>query len=401
MRIMILSAKPEIGTGNSTVVQNLAPELKKLGHNVAITGFQQAYRVEEFKGIPIYPLLDDFHSAGDINSQLHRLILNMKTHQSEVLLCIFQGDSMYNSFTQIHPNTAWYVPIEGDIVYKSHPLFKTARTVKKVVSMTHSAGEQLKKHGIENTTIYHGYNPKVFRKDYNKNLEDPIVVYFPANNEELILPANKLIELKDKMGWEYVIGFNGLNFGVRKRIERLIEAYSIFAKDKKGVHLHLHTPPIHSKGLNLIEICDYYNIKDKVTFSYGSVGTSALSDNAVNVLYNIMDVHASASSGEGFGLATLESMACGIPQIAPDVEPFREFFGADDKRGLLAKSIGQLTAAGEIRALVDVQSLAEKMEIMYAQDEFRNKLGYNAEKWAQQYTWDKIALKFDKVFRSM
>lgn len=95
----------------------------------------------------------------------------------------------------------------------------------------------------------------------------------------------------------------------------------------------------------------------------------------------------------------LESMALGIPQIAPDVEPFREFFGCDEKRGLLAKSIGQMTPAGEIRSLVDVNSLAEKMEIFYAQEDVRKQVGRNCEEWARQFSWDRIAKQFDEVFK--
>lgn len=308
---------------------------------------------------------------------------------------------MYNPFTQVHPNTVWHVPIEGQIVYRNHPLFATARTVKKVVAMTHSAGEQLSSHGIENTVIYLGYNPKVFRQDYLKSLDEPVNIYFPEGNQETTIPASALLELKSGLGVNFIVGYGGQNFGVRKRPERLIEAFSIFAKDKKDVHLHMHCFPASSRGANLIEIADYYGVKDKLTFSYGSFRSSGWSAQALNILYNIFDIFATASSGEGFGLMHLESMAAGVPQCAPDTQPFQEFFGYDDeKRGLLAKSIGQMTPAGEIRALVDVKSLAEKMEALYAYDDLRQQLSRNCLEWARAYTWDKIAAQFDQLFKS-
>ncbi len=347
-------------------------------------------------------MMSDYFDAGSVSLQINRLILNMKAHKSEALLCLFQGDSMYNPFTQVHPKTVWYLPIEGRIIYRSHPLFRDARRVRKVVAMTHSAGEQLRKQGIENTVIYHGYDPNVFRKDYIVDLNEPVIVYFPAKHEEITIPACMLPDLKEKMGVECLIGFVGQNFGIRKRIERLIEAFSIFSKDKKDVHLHLHCNPVHSRGVNLLEILDYYNLNTKVTFSYGNIISSGWSEQALNILYNQFDIFASASSGEGFGLPHLESMACGISQVAPDVEPFREFFGHDDnKRGLLARATGQFTPAGEIRGLVDPQSMAEKMESLFAYPELRKKLGANAEKWAAQFTWDKIASQFDKAFKEI
>jgi glycosyltransferase involved in cell wall biosynthesis len=398
---MILSAKPEIGTGYSTVVQNLAPEFKKMGYNVAITAFQQSYYKEQYKGIDVYPLNTDFHSVGNIGAQIHSLVLNMRAHQSDALLCLFQGDSMYNAFTQVHPKTIWYVPIEGQIVYKNHPLFTAARKVKKVASMTHSAGKQLSDNEIPNVTIYHGYNPKTFKKGYNKTLTEPINLYFPLNNEEIIIPANKLSELKERMGVNCMFGFAGLNLGTRKRIERLLESFALFKKGgHRDAHLHLHTPPIHTKGLNLLEIIDYYNIKDSVTFSYSNIGTGSLSEQAMNNIYNLFDIYISASSGEGFGLPILETAALGIPQIHPDFQPFREFIGdGTEKRGLLAECTPQMTVAGEFRALVNTRDLAEKMELLYTDVDLRKTLGNSAEKWAAPLTWDRIARQFDTVFK--
>jgi len=407
MRVHIFSnspAYPTTGSGYANIVKNISFELSKPGYDIAITGMQTSYEMGNIGKIPIYPLLPDFHAVDSLNMQLRQLSLNMKYHGSDILLCIFQGDSKwYNPFTQIIPDkTVWMMPLEGEIIYKNHQVWNDARKVKKVVAMTNSAGEQFRKQGISCDVIYLGYNPKAFRKEYNKNLQESIIIYFPANNEELILPACKLPEWKEKMGIECMFGFNAQNFGVKKRFERLIEAFSIFAKDKNDVHLHLHTLPVGVKGLNLLEIINYYDIKDKITFSYGNFGSSGWSEHALNILYNQFDIYVSASSGEGFGLPILESAAVGVPQIHPDFAPFNEFLGHDeDKRGLLAKCIKQFTSAGEERALVDIQSLAEKMEIMYTQDDFREMLGRNAQKWASEYTWARTAREFDKVFKDM
>jgi glycosyltransferase involved in cell wall biosynthesis len=401
-RLMILSSTPGIGTGYSNITQNLAVELKKLGYNVAITGVQSSYHMDQYRGIDVYPIMNDFHEATNVQAQIMRLKLNMKAHGTEVLLCIFQGDSLLNPFTDIMPDkTIWYLPIEGQIIYKKHSLFTSAQKVKKIISMTYSAEAQFQNHGITSTTIYPGHNPKTFRKGYAKS-DEPVTVYFPAKNEEVITPAFAVPELKKQLKIDYMVGFIAQNFGVKKRFERLIEAFSIFAKDKQNVHLHLHTLPMHIKGINLLEILDYYNVKDKVTFSYGFIGGGGLSDNALNVIYNQFDVYASASSGEGFGMPILESMAAGVPQIHPDFPPFQELLGYDDSaRGVLAKCIRQLTVAGEERALVDVQSLAETLEILYARDDFRKMLGDNAQKWASEFTWRRTALEFDKVIRSL
>jgi len=414
MCIMIVSDSPDMNSGYSRIITNLGPELQKLGYNIAISGIQTALPNQHYKDIKVYQLLNDFNKV-NVPEMDNRLTQNIKTHKSDVVLCLFQGDSKYNPFTQ-HKNTVWYIPIEGHIIYKSSPIFRDARKVHKVVSMTHCAGKQLTRQGINNTTIYLGHDSAIYKKGFNNELDETVPVYFPETNDEFSVPANELLDMKENMGIECMFGFVGQNFGVKKRIERLIEAFSIFAKDKTDVHLHLHCHPEGKKvlfsdskkilvtynGLNLFEIIDYYNIRNKITFSYGEVTSSGWSESALSNLYNIFDVYASASSGEGFGLPHLESMACGVPQLAPDGDPFPEFFGVDDEKcGLLAKCTRQLTSAGEERALVDVKDLAEKMEIIYAQDDFRRMLGSNAQKWASEYTWSRCAAQFDKVFRSM
>lgn len=399
-RIMILSNSPHIHSGYSQVISNLAVALKGLGHDISITGMQSSYSMGDYKGIPVYPLLPDFHSVGNPQTQIYQLIMNIKTHRSDILLCMFQGDSMYNSFTKVHQNTVWYMPVEGEIVYKDHPVFNDARGVKQVVALTHSAGSQFTIRGIGNKVIYPGFNPKIFRRNYRKDLREPVAIYFPKQNEEVVIPANSIPELKKKLGIDCFLGFVGQNFGVKKRIELLIEAFSIFAKGKSDVHLHLHTLPVHNQGINLFEIIDYFDIRDKITFSYGNIRSSGWSESCLNILYNTFDIYATASSGGGFELPNFESATLGVPQVAPNFIPFNELY-PDGDRGLLCKTTRQMTQAGEFRALADVEDLAQKMEMLYNDKGLRKKLGDSCAKWSAQYTWTKCAEKFDDLFRSI
>lgn len=400
--IMMLTDSPRTNSGYATVVKNLAPELVKLGYNVAITGRQNAYTMESYKDIPIYPIMSNFHEANNIQVQMHRLMMNIQHHKSDVLMCHFQGDSMYNPFTQVFPNVIWYIPIEGEIVYKNHPLIRDAKKVKQVVAQTKAGHNELAKKGIKSETIYHGYAPTIFKKGWDHELEEEVIVYYPVKKSEIRLPIQDVPKIKDMMGAEFVVGFVGQNFGVRKRIERLIEAFSIFADDKKDVLLHLHCMPAHMRGVNLFEFIEYYDIADKVIFSYGDFTSSGWSDEALNVLYNSFDIFASATSAEGFGLSHLEIMPAGVPQVVPDFPPMDEFCG-DDERGLRAKGMKQLSSSqsGELRFLVDPKDMAAKIQILYDDKALREKMGKNCQQWVQSYTWPKIALKFDKVFRSI
>lgn len=403
MRIMILSSAPWTNTGYARIVENLYTELNKIGgYDIAVTGLQQVTRIENYRGCTIYPAMGNFHE-GDIKWQKHRLKENMKYHNSDILLCIFQGDNPgYREFTEIIPDkTVWYMPIEGEIIYPKHDLFEAARKVKKVIAMTNSAGDQFKKRGIPHEVVYLGHNPKIFKRNYNKGLNEPVMVYFPDVNEQHIIPASELLKIKEKLGVECMFGFVAENFGIKKRLERLIEAFSIFSKGKSDVHLHLHTNPIAAKGIELPQLIECYNLeKNKISFSYGTYTSSGWSEVALNILYNTFDVYVTASSGGGFELPNFETASLGIPQLCPNFMPFNELY-PDGERSLLCKCIPQMTQIGENRALVLVDDMVKKMQIMYEDKNLRKLLGDNCAKWASQYTWQAAAKRFDMILRSM
>jgi glycosyltransferase involved in cell wall biosynthesis len=401
MKLMILSNSPDAKSGFSVVAANLAQELSKLNNQIAITGMQTVTSPWMYRDIPIYPIVGDYNEAVHPQLLLRGLKNNIRMHGSEALLCIFPPDMKHDMFTQVHPNTIWYMVLDEELVYRDHPILKAARKVKKLVAMTHSAGKQLEKQGVSHSVIYPGHDPAIFHKGFDKTNQEPVAFYAPSNNSEFTIAAGQIPELWEKLGIEFLVGFAGQNNGLRKRIELLIEAFSIFAKDKGlDVHLHLHTLPDYVTGIQLIELAHYFGITDRITFSYGSWRSSGGSEDTLNILYNTFDIFATASSGGGFELTNFETAAIGIPQVCPDVMPFNELY-LDGERGLLAGGRRQFIQSGAFRFLVDPQQLADKMQIMYENRQLRDKLGRNCAAWAKEYTWTKTALQFDEIFKNI
>jgi len=97
-------------------------------------------------------------------------------------------------------------------------------------------------------------------------------------------------------------------------------------------------------------------------------------------------------------------MACGICQIAPDCTSMTELIGKDDKdkRGLLAK-IGDsdLISAEITRQLVDISDLSTKMKEMYTNKKLREKFSENCLEFVKPYTWNQLAVKWDKLIREL
>lgn len=86
---------------------------------------------------------------------------------------------------------------------------------------------------------------------------------------------------------------------------------NLVGKDK--ARLLMHTDPKDPHGPDLEAIINELGLKNgEVMFSPGRVGSQDLA-----AFYNISDVTVSLSDAEGFGLSTLESLACETPIIVP------------------------------------------------------------------------------------
>jgi len=179
---------------------------------------------------------------------------------------------------------------------------------------------------------------------------------------------------------------------------------------KDRLHLHLHCLPQSNTGLDLLELCNRLRIQENVSFSYGSWRSSGWSENALSILYNLSDVGVSATSSEGFGLPIIESMTCGIPQIAPNCTSLTELIGDKilenstqiGQRGLLAKiNDSDMIIDMTSRQIVDIADLSVKMKEMYSNKELREICSKNCLKFVQPHTWSNIAKKWDKLLKEM
>jgi len=404
--------------------------------------------------------------------EMSQFMTNLRKTEADVLINIFQSDGgEHGMFSKIFPRTIWYTPVESkgmslNAVNDIRTMFKNGGIP---VAQCKYAQKEMKFAGINTICIYHGYNDKVFKpidlKNGNNNDKDIKYCYYKTDfgkevtNPELlieygchscqvkdvsscsyfkeeivnimkfvdiekgkqkgkrkertwseseILISNLTNEFKNK----FVYLFIGQNFRVRKRIERLLHAYYLMIKDNRELRdrtcLHLHTMPMSIVGLNLAGIAQSLGIQDNVSFSYGGYRSSGWSEEAMNILYNIADCHVSASSGEGFGMSTLETMACGIPTVGPRNSSFIELIeekvdingNTIGPRGMLADGDYQMIQDGTYRFLVDEKDLAEKMKFIYDGKDYSN-YRQNCLEFSKQYTWDNIVKQWDELIKSL
>lgn len=422
MKVHILSDTPRATSAYANITRNLAPGLVERGHDVTITGFLNGY--ENFQGINVLPLATPFS-----HPQV-QFANNLKNSKAEILICIHEAHTDTAMYSQMFQPTFFWVPVEGEGISHHMKQILQSSTIAGVVPMSLIGKKQLETENVAcRETIYPGYDPFVFSRKIKPQCKWSQDIYHQMQdarklsergcfkcegtkegctffeNERIILNIGgkefsgniqTVNRIKDNLGAEFVIGCVAQNVGLRKRLERLIEAFSKM-ENRNECLLHLHSFPASQGGLNLFEIAKKFNVLDRIIFSYSENPVFGISDHGMNLLYNYFDIHATASSYEGFGMPVLESEALGLPQVAPACGTFPELLG-ENERGLLADiATSSMDADGITRSLVDTGSLADKMDILYSDADLRKKLGASGAEWAKQFTWDKIVKQWDTL----
>ncbi len=346
MRIHIISNSLRMNSGFSIVTRHLATGLKRLGHEVSMTAMQDAYTSSWHYDIEAFPVQVNYVD------DLTQYMMTLDRVRPDVVLAIFQMDAGTNNpFAKVFPKTIVYCPVEGKNIPQgmANDLLQIKMGGGLIVAQCQYGRSEMRLAlgGSNIECIYHGYNSEIFkplnltdtnntrycyyRTEDGQANSNPISLHQMgcydcqlSNKEQQNCPhykeeqvsilrfangkwAEEIVNITDLPSVTknvYVFGFIGQNIGVRKRTERLLEAYSIFIKGSKQLKdrtvLHLHTKPIAIDGINLIKVIQDLGIQNNIIFSYGANRSSGWTENAMNILYNTFDINVSASSSEGF-----------------------------------------------------------------------------------------------------
>jgi L-malate glycosyltransferase len=104
--------------------------------------------------------------------------------------------------------------------------------------------------------------------------------------------------------------------------------------------------------------------------------------------YQQMDILLMPTVREGFGMAVLEAMACGLPVVASDCSSIPELL--DDGKG------GFLCPVG------DSGAFADRINMLAQSEKLRHKMGaYNREKAVRQFALEKMLAAYQRLFAEM
>jgi glycosyltransferase involved in cell wall biosynthesis len=127
-----------------------------------------------------------------------------------------------------------------------------------------------------------------------------------------------------------------------------------------------------------------------------SVDGKPISDDVLNIQYNLADINILSSWGEGFGLSIIEAGAIGVPSIGVDCSAMTEVI---EDRGLLVKPRAFCyTAQGVRQYLAHPSDLASAMTTLLRDEKMLKTCGEKAFDFAHKLTPESRAKELIKVF---
>jgi D-inositol-3-phosphate glycosyltransferase len=185
----------------------------------------------------------------------------------------------------------------------------------------------------------------------------------------------------------------------RKDIPSTLLAFKEFKRRRPNSILYLHMAT-KDQGWDLGEVCKGVGLQmgEDVLMPGSNFGPNqGYPIEVVNQIYNASDVVISTTLGEGWGLSTVEAMACRTPLIFPRNTALTEIIGENEERGYLVDSgatpndFTVLPNDNEIlRPLSSVTGMAEKLLFVHDNREDAKAKADAAYSWVtSNLVWDR------------
>jgi D-inositol-3-phosphate glycosyltransferase len=188
----------------------------------------------------------------------------------------------------------------------------------------------------------------------------------------------------------------------RKLIDVTIDGFARFARGKpENVKLYLHMG-VEDRGWNVILLARRHGIDDRLILTTGDRWHPALTDDALNLVYNACDVGLTTSTGESWGLVSFEHAATGAAQVVPR---HTALAGLWEGAAEMVDPVLTLTNPGPLSHahVVSPEGVAAALERLYGDRAHREGLARAAFANATrpEYRWNAIAKQWMTVFQEV
>jgi len=240
-----------------------------------------------------------------------------------------------------------------------------------------------------------------------KELYDYDVEYVPhGTNTNIYFPIKDKVALRQK--WSKRLGIELENkfivgtvarFQGRKMMAELFRAFADFKNIHRDSVLLLHSDPTDpaNPGVEIGDLMNRYDLHGRVVWS-GMRYFYGFDEATMNEVYNLMDVHALTTSGEGFGIPTIEAQSAGTPCIATDYTTTNELI-AEPKTGLAIPIANEIVGTYNVyRGMVDKKKFTEGLCYLYEHRDELKKMGERGRKFVvKDYDWSVVFPMWKKL----
>lgn len=191
----------------------------------------------------------------------------------------------------------------------------------------------------------------------------------------------------------------------RKRLDLTIQYWAewwLTHGRPQDAFLYLHTC-VRDQGWDILNLAKYYGLERRLILTNPNMTPSQMIPEAqMRAVYCVADLHLSTTQGEGWGLTTHESAACGIMQAAPEYSALGEWMR--DAAWMIPCTSWAVTPLGlnTIGGIADREKTVEAIEFARNNPADRAWWGQQARARATEprFTWDAVGSQFHDILRA-
>jgi glycosyltransferase involved in cell wall biosynthesis len=298
-KILVISDHPMAPSGVGTQTKYVIEALLKTGRYKFIC-LGGAVKHKDYKPQKVEPYGEDWiiHPVKGYGSpeMVRSLIFNEKPD----VLWFMTDPRFYGWLWMIENEVRKHVPMVYYHVWDNYPLptfndkfYSSTDVIASISKVTHDIVNRVSPN-VENHYVPHAVNTSIFNPASDNQIEDLRNLHFGPNDKKVTFFWNNR-NARRKMSGSLIYWFNE------------------FANEvgPENVRLLMHTDPKDPNGPDLESILSEIGATDgRIIMSTRKIAPEALA-----AMYNMADCTINISDAEGFGLATLESLACQTPII--------------------------------------------------------------------------------------